>query len=200
MKCGYRNGFIEICRFLLALCVVSHHSLFYEAHGHIPVIGGYIAVEFFCILTGFFLAGTAKKEGPYYDNAINQVISKLRKVYPYFLGGWLISFAIYHVYYDQMNVMILIKDLIKGVPQLLLLSMAGLSGGAVGLFDYVGTGWYLSALVVAIITVYPIMRMFCRPASLGGGIGKSSSPVESPPLLHFSVTAISDIITITWVL
>ena len=58
-----RNGFIELCRFILALCVVSHHTIFYQEHGHIPFFGGYIAVEFFFILTGFFLFKSAKSGG-----------------------------------------------------------------------------------------------------------------------------------------
>lgn len=159
-----RNGFIELCRFILALCVVSHHTIFYQEHGHIPFFGGYIAVEFFFILTGFFLFKSAKSGGGG-SSAFVQVVKRLSKVYPYFLVCWLASFAISHIYNNQLHIGEIAADLVKGIPQLLLLSMAGLSGGTIGLFDYVGTGWYLSALVIAIFTVYPVMCMFCRSDS-----------------------------------
>lgn len=57
-----RNGLFELYRFLFALWVVYYHGFFIfktECFGH-----GYIAVEFFFILSGFFILSTIEK----YDN------------------------------------------------------------------------------------------------------------------------------------
>ena len=60
-----RNGFIELCRFIFAMCIVSHHFLLLPTQSeHYPLIGGYIGVEFFFILSGYFL----------YAAAINDVV------------------------------------------------------------------------------------------------------------------------------
>lgn len=154
-----RNGFIELCRFIFAMCIVSHHALFFPNHGNIPVIGGYIGVEFFFILTGYFLfASSQKEEGDHRDTAINAAVKRIKKVYPYFLVSWGVSFLLSHIVNDQMYIRDLLWDLLRGIPQLLLLSMAGLGGSSEGLWDYVGTGWYLSAMLLTILLVYPLMR------------------------------------------
>ena len=49
---GGKNGFIELCRFIFCLGVVSHHAQYISASpGYIPIYGGWVAVEFFFILT-----------------------------------------------------------------------------------------------------------------------------------------------------
>lgn len=164
-----RNGFIELCRIIMALCVVSHHSILFENHGHVPLIGGYIAVEFFFILTGLFLPDSAMREEKNYDSALALIAKKLRRVFPYFLGAWVISFVVSHSISNDISPFSVCVDLIRGVPQLFLLSMAGLSGGTCGFYDYVGTGWYLSALVIAILTIYPLLRIFCKSTSENQG-------------------------------
>lgn len=154
---GKRNGFIELCRFIFALCVVSHHALFLADPGYIPVVGGYISVEFFYILTGYFLFQSSQRAGDSRSGAIETAVARLKKVYPYFLVSWLASFLISHIL-NKSPLWTLLFDLLRGIPQLLLLSMAGLAGSSEGLWDYVGTGWYLSALLLTILAVYPLMR------------------------------------------
>lgn len=52
-----RSGIIELMRFFAAVIVVVLHSHgLYPETGNYPFAGGYIAVEFFLILTGYFTA------------------------------------------------------------------------------------------------------------------------------------------------
>ena len=156
-----RNGLIELCRFIFALCVVSHHAIFLSEPGRIPFIGGYISVEFFFMLTGYFLfEGSQSKRNSEEDkcNVLHEVIKRVKKVYPYFLVSWFASFAISHITNGTFNPSKLVWDLLRGIPQLLFLSMAGLGGSSDGIWDYVGTGWYVSALVLSIFILYPLMR------------------------------------------
>ena len=158
MKVNNRNGFIEFCRFVFALCVVSHHSIFFEGHGHIPFIGGYIACEFFFILSGFLMAGSISKEENSEESSVLFAVKKIKKIYPYFFVAWITSFIIYHFINGSLQISNVLIDLLRGLPQLFLLSMAGLSGGNLGFYDYVGTGWYSSAYLISILVLYPIMK------------------------------------------
>lgn len=157
-----RNGLIELYRFVFSLCIVSHHALFLNEPGHIPVIGGYIAVEFFFILTGFLLTKSIlspllpKEE----DSAIYQIIKKCKPFYLYFSVTWILSFVLSHVVNHDFQVQTIIWDFIRAIPQLLLLSMAGLGGSSDGLWDYNGTGWYISVLILAILILYPMIKHF----------------------------------------
>lgn len=58
-----RNGFIELCRFIFAIGIVSHHSQFLTNDlNEVPMLGGYVSVEFFFILTGYFMYLSYKSE------------------------------------------------------------------------------------------------------------------------------------------
>ena len=155
-----RNGWIELWRFIFVLCVVSHHSIFLKDPGYIPAINGYISVEFFYILTGFFLFSSAvkKEAGDLDDNAFSEVWKRLKSIYPYFLVAWITSFVICRVTHGHNYTGAILKDFAHGVPQLLFLSMFDLPGGWLGYWDYIGTGWYLSSLIFAILLIYPLIR------------------------------------------
>lgn len=159
---GSRNGFIELCRFIFAIGIVSHHSMFIsDEPGFIPLWGGYISVEFFFILTGYFLYASylktslGQKSENERDGAIHQVYHKFKRFYPYFLMSWCTVFITMHVESGNANFHTLFWDFIFGIPQLLFLQCEGLAG--VG-NNYNSTMWFASALLVGILIVYPLMR------------------------------------------
>lgn len=156
-----KNGFIELCRFLFMWGIVSHHAMFLPDPGYIPIWGGYISTDFFFILGGYFLLRDSQKAGlggSGQDSAIYQVYKKFRQFYPYFFVSIVISFALYHIANDQMQIHTILVDFLKGIPQLLFLSQAGLGGMNDGVPQYIGTMWYASVLMVGLLVVYPLMR------------------------------------------
>ena len=89
-----RNGFIELCRFIFAMCIVSHHFLLLPTQSeHYPLIGGYIGVEFFFILSGYFLYAAAINDVSDQVSVI-QVVKRLKKIFPYFVVSWFFGFTI----------------------------------------------------------------------------------------------------------
>ena len=154
-----RNGFIELCRFIFAMCIVSHHFLLLPTQSeHYPLIGGYIGVEFFFILSGYFLYAAAINDVSDQVSVI-QVVKRLKKIFPYFVVSWFFGFTI-SIARTHCNILRVCWNLIVGIPQLLLLSMTGMANREGAANDYVGTGWYLSALMLAMLIAYPVMHYF----------------------------------------
>lgn len=122
-----RNGLIELCRFIFAMCIVCHHALFLSNPEHIPLSGGYIAVEFFFILTGFFMCKDALKK-PAEHGGMTESLKRLKTIYPYFFVSWGTSFIISHIYNKCYGIGAILRDFLRGIPQLLFLSMPGLGG------------------------------------------------------------------------
>lgn len=154
-----RNGYIELCRFIFAFCIVSHHfMLLPTGPEHVPLIGGYIGTDFFFILSGFFLYAAAREDTDG-KTTVEVVCKKFKKIFPYFLVSWLIAFAVNTVK-TQPGVFRGFYNLLAGIPQLFLLTMTGIANGQSAPNAYVGTSWYLSALMVGMIAVYPLMRRY----------------------------------------
>ena len=75
-----RNSLVELYRFLFAMWVVYYHGYFFlPKDSHFS--GGYIAVDFFFILTGFFVMGLIKKESekPFFKGILNVAWKKEQK-------------------------------------------------------------------------------------------------------------------------
>lgn len=156
-----KNGFIEFCRFIFMMSIVSHHAMFLsDEPGYIPLWGGYISVEFFFILTGYFLydshfkADLGQKTKDKQNSAIYQVYHKFKRFYPYFFISWCTIFVMVHVESGNLSFHTLFWDFIFGIPQLLFLQCVGLAG--VG-NNYNSTMWFVSALLIGMLVVYPLI-------------------------------------------
>lgn len=157
-----KNGFIEFCRFVFMMGIVSHHAMFISAEpGFIPFWGGYISVEFFFILTGYLLYSSYLNKpiaGDKQDSAIYQVYHKFKQFYPYFFISWCTTFIMVHVESGNITFRTLFWDFIFGIPQLLFLQCEGLAGVS---DNYNGPMWFASALLIGILVVYPLM-CYCK--------------------------------------
>lgn len=155
-----KNGFIEFCRFIFVLSIVSHHAMFLsDKPGYIPLWGGYIAVEFFFILSGYLMYASYSKNKAVKDKqggAIHQVYQKFKRFYLYFFISWGTIFVMMHVESGNTDFHTLFWEFIFGIPQLLFLQCVGLAGTG---NNYNGTMWFASALLIGILIVYPLM---CR--------------------------------------
>lgn len=92
-----RNGLIDFYRFIFALIIVSYHShhLYERALGEIPFIGGDSAVEFFFILSGFFLMKKASQNSSDIVNTTwNEIFKKVKMLYPAFLISYGVALVI----------------------------------------------------------------------------------------------------------
>ncbi len=150
-----RNGFIEIERFIFCFVILFSHSGFfgYDDTDYL-VAAGYLAVDFFFILTGYF----AMKKVAEFENcppkpmaySVKYTVNKLLRVFPYALVGTLIAYA--WRFLQSLSA----EDISGGfygllsLPfELLFLPMTGVISVNVG--AYVNTPlWYISVILIVL--------------------------------------------------
>lgn len=160
MNYKVRNGNIEILRFLFCIGIVLLHAWVNPR--------GFIGVEFFFIVTGFFLAkkvdiqrkkdeNTLPRMEELLRDAWKDILHRYRGIFPYFLVSTIIG-TVVSVYAFQWDVQKQILFHIKLLPyDFLLLQNYGFQSPSI-----VGVVWYLTAMMLAVWLIYPIMRRFYK--------------------------------------
>ena len=157
MKINRRNGNIEVLRFFMCLVIMLFHAGF----SHFPVRGGYLAVEFFFLITGVFTAKGLRKERDLHraermEETLKASCTNLKKrfgaIFPYFLLANIIGVLLHIFSGEESQIRILLKCVY--IPfDCFFLSLFGFPIAGV-----TGVAWYLSALFLALWCLYPIAR------------------------------------------
>ena len=148
-----KNSFIELCRFVSSYIIFSFHanSLF---------VSGWIFVEYFFILSGYFAIRHLSEKK---DSAINTAefplrytINKFKRLFPY-TSVEIILNAFLTIYMFHLRGLDIIKWLLYLPVSLLLLPGTGIMPYGTALTEHLATPhmiaeelWYLSALLVAL--------------------------------------------------
>ena len=153
-----RNIKIDILKFVFTIIIVIYHSILMTDNRYLPIFQrGYLAVEFFFIVSGYLMANSvAKKDGVaparLGRECVLFIISKVRILFLYYLIAWCISFIIVHCGY-KVTLQRIINDALNAVWPFFFINMTGLDG-----FETVGAVWYISAMLIAMMFIYPLMR------------------------------------------
>jgi peptidoglycan/LPS O-acetylase OafA/YrhL len=154
-----RNGNIELLRFLFANCIVLHHSFLKFMKG------GWIGVEFFFIITGFFLckklsasADESSRESLKVtaDAGVLELKKRFFKIFPFFLLSTIFGFIIKCLALD-------FGTGLKGIviqAFTLPYDFLFLQNYGYGAPSCTGVVWYLSAMFFAIWIIYPFIRRY----------------------------------------
>ena len=165
------NGAIDFLKFMFALMIVAFHFFTYRMNTSVaatalfplkvPLPGGYISVEFFFLVSGFLMAqhteGARQTPLPGGTGAesLRFVLRKFTAILPYYLFSIVSALVLCQVFINYT----LITPTILGLDSLweiLLLQMTGL--GVPQIIN--GPVWYLSAMLLAMLMVYPVLRRF----------------------------------------
>lgn len=153
-----RNGDLDLLKFLFAVMIVFFHAKKFAVHESYILPGGSIAVEFFFIVSGYLMASAAvRKEvcGNLAEDTVSFMKHKIKGLMPNYYVAFIIAFIVMH--HNAKNWLSVMKDLPKAIWEILLVTGFGLrKAGSI----YNGPIWYLSAMLLAMFIIWPIMRKF----------------------------------------
>lgn len=150
---------LGLMKFFFSIMIVCHHSGPIFDYQWCIMGGGYIGVEFFFIVSGYFLANSVNSlknvgtDVTMPGEATRQfVLSKIKKIMPNYLIAILLSFVLYAVVRSY-SIQTVLQNMVLVLSELFFLQMAGFPGSWV-----TGVAWYLSAMYIVMFIIYPIYR------------------------------------------
>lgn len=154
-----RNGEIDFLRFLFSVIIALFH--FGDTLRFAVAPFGSIGVEFFFILTGYFMAkhveAVHRKAGDQSisisDETWRYIIRKIGQFYRYYFVAIILQMILRYIIVGR-GIVSIMSNFLKSIPTLTITFVA-LNSNDVGF--YVGNTWYLSAMIIAIFFLYPIL-------------------------------------------
>ena len=136
------NGQIEVYRYLLTFLVALLH---FNPNGIFK--GGYVAVDFFFMLSGFYLMRTWEKKKP---EAIKYVFGK----YSRFFWVYVSSILLWDIYAFKEGVGDGLIKVLRSVPDMLCLQMTGIFPSSSN-----GVVWYISAMLIVSFFLISLLNL-----------------------------------------
>lgn len=151
-----RNGAIDFWRFIFSLLIVFCHMTLCPSFYYNDVKwfkSGSIGVEFFFILSGFLMAKSSIKELPIGKATSVFIIRKWMGILPTYIFAYTVSIIVkYFLNYGSF------VELFTGsIFEIFFLQMAGLSPILNNHEYMVGATWYISAMLLVMIILFPLM-------------------------------------------
>ena len=156
-KVKKHNGNISIWKFIFALLILLHHCNYIETDFSWTLFNkGSIGVEFFFLVSGYLLAAKVyseekkRKKNELYVDTFNYIKGKIVKFYPFLIFTYISMIIISFIFYRF--------SAYRYLYSLVDISLLGMSGIKVKYFLR-GT-WYLSAMILGMMILYPIMKKY----------------------------------------
>ncbi len=156
-----RNGEIDLLRFIFSVIIVIHH---YNASFDFNILkNGYIAVEFFFLLSGYLMAQSAYKitsrkdklePSEIADLSWSFIIKKVKAFYPYYAFAVIFQVIVRNIFINQDSIKTLANNFLRSLPTFTL-TFLGFNNNSKTL--HVGSTWYLSAMIIAMFILFPFL-------------------------------------------
>lgn len=150
-------GEIDFWKFLCCIVIVIHHS--FQIFGERVYMGsGSICVEFFFMVSGYFMALSTAKRNEKYDSAkigtqtVDFLLHKIKGFVLCYAFAVVVCLAV-RIAFEGADKTILSAKFPLVIVDLLFLNASGLPHWYV-----FSSSWYLSAMLIAMAVIYPIMR------------------------------------------
>lgn len=153
---------IQFLRFVFSIMIVNYHfySLFLKYNDYLPnyFCRGYLADEFFFMVSGFFIAQSSIQANSDESNwTIKYTAKRIKKIaIPYYFS-WLLCFIGGRIAdiiaKKKLNIL---SNFLNSIYELLFLEMFGFTKG---LYSN-SVGWYFSGLLISIMIICPLIRFY----------------------------------------
>ncbi len=176
LKQTARNGKIEWMRFVFSIVIILFHCRRTFGSSTIKLLGhsipfmtrGYICVEFFFLVSGYLMASSIcrtqerikAKEIGHFDLGIDSFRFMKKKywgIFPYHLFSfsvlWVLRVFTRGIFKDGVGAVVSFG--IKSIPELFLLQRFGFAFTNIDVVE-----WYLSAMLIAMMVLYPLAFRF----------------------------------------
>ena len=154
-----RNGKIELFRFIFCMAIMFCHSQYFLSEENVYSIAfrGYLAVEFFFLVSGYLMAQSINKIKDLPITDLGQetwafIKKKIKSIMPNFLIAFIIAFCLMPLYW-QKPLIETIYILSQSIFEITFISMSGL-----GKYRVNGVDWYISAMLICMMAQYPLAR------------------------------------------
>ncbi len=156
MKKEKHNGIIGLWKFIFCLVIAIYHGKTLYPNNVLPIFrGGYIAVEFFFIISGFYFAKTILKEKYSKEtigkDTISYIWKRIKRLLPYLI----IVYVMFMIGYQFYEPGFTISQNANSIWSLLLLKGMGFRGPYIS-----SVTWFLTVLFVSMLILYPIVKKY----------------------------------------
>ncbi len=150
-----RNGKIDLYKFIFSFVVMIYHYSYAVEYDNELFTKGYIAVEFFFVVSGFLFAKSLSK----YEDVNNTLLkdslkfsfNKYKSVFPYHIFACVITLVLTFFYHDW-DFITLLSNLVNDIPNLLLFQMVGINKMQYDIHE-----WYISAMLIVMFILTPFI-------------------------------------------
>lgn len=152
-----RNAEIDFWKFISIMIIVLHHSYRVLGERRVFFRQGSLFVEFFFIVSGYFMALSASKMQKANietlgSETVKFVLKKIRGILPCYIFG-AIATLLGNIWLNGFDSTIMTWKLLKTPFSVLFLEMTGIPG-----YNITASNWYLSAMFIAMFILYPLLR------------------------------------------
>ncbi|MBQ8203520.1 MAG: acyltransferase [Clostridia bacterium] len=145
-----RNCYLDVAKFLFSIIIIMHHF-------NIFFFGGYIVVEAFFMISGYFMmlkiAGL-NDELPIGEQTVKFVLRKYKSLVWFFIPSAIIGYIVYIFALPRGTEYVLLESAML-IFEIVPLQVAGYSA-----FYSTGVSWYLGALFLGSMIVFPLAKKF----------------------------------------
>ena len=150
---NHRNGVISLLKFIFSLIIIIYHGKKLSGTGKFKIVPlGYITVDFFFIVSGYYfyksiLKLKEKKNINIYKENILMITNKLKKFLPYILIAGILN-IIFFILLQKISP----SEVVMSVFNIFLVDMTGLTGYTIN-----GPIWYISSMLIVFFILCPII-------------------------------------------
>lgn len=150
-----KNVQIEFWRFAFAIYMVIYHTL---GHVYATTTGGYIGVDVFAIIAGFFLAASHEKRNAVEPGVIPYIIDRFKRLWPMYISAYVISEAL-RAFRSNLSFTQTLEQIDRSFPEMFMLKIKT---------SVNGVAWFVAAMLISGILLWVCLAWDTRQKWMPG--------------------------------